>query len=63
MLVLTRKTDQGIVVPSCNLTVTVVNVSGERVKLGISAPVEVAVHREEVWHRMKRICLSQLCQL
>jgi carbon storage regulator len=63
MLVLTRKTDQAIVVPSCNLTVTVVNISGERVKLGISAPVEVVVHREEVWRRMGRICLSRLCQL
>ena len=63
MLVLTRKIDQAIVVPSCNLRVTVVNISGERVKLGISAPAEVVVHREEVWHRMKRICLSQLCQL
>ena len=61
MLVLTRKIDQAIVVPSCNLIVTVVRVSGDRVRLGISAPVEVAVHREEVWHRVRRDVSSLSC--
>lgn len=47
MLVLTRKLNESIVIDG-NITVTVVEVRGNRVKLGIVAPVEVPVMREEV---------------
>jgi carbon storage regulator len=52
MLVLSRKLGERIVVPDCELVVTVLAVDGNRVRLGISAPPEVAVHREEVWRQM-----------
>ena len=47
MLVLTRKLNESIIIDG-NITVTVVEVRGNRVKLGIVAPVEVPVMREEI---------------
>ena len=52
MLVLTRKLNESIVIDG-NITVTVVEVRGNRVKLGINAPVEVPVMREEVAHALR----------
>jgi carbon storage regulator len=49
MLVLTRKSGEGIVVPQCKLTITVLGVEGNRVRLGLSAPDEIEIYREEVW--------------
>jgi carbon storage regulator len=50
MLVLSRKVGERIVVPEYELAISVVAVEGNRVRLGISAPAEIAVYREEVWH-------------
>lgn len=50
MLVLTRKVDQGIVI-SGNIIVRVLGVDRDRVKIGISAPIEVIVLREELIER------------
>jgi len=49
MLVLSRKCGERIVVPGCALTVTVLAVKGNNVRLGFSAPLDVDVYREEVW--------------
>jgi carbon storage regulator len=49
MLVLSRKLGERQVIPQCGLVVTVVSVRGNRVRLGITAPADVAVYREEVW--------------
>jgi carbon storage regulator CsrA len=49
MLVLTRKVGQRIVVPQCELIVTVLAVQGSKVQLGFSAPADVDVFREERW--------------
>jgi carbon storage regulator CsrA len=51
MLVLSRKTGEQIVVPQCQLTVTVLEIAGNRVRLGIAAPAGIEVHRNEVWQR------------
>jgi carbon storage regulator len=48
MLVLSRKLGEKIVVPQCGLSVAVLGIQGNKVRLGISAPPEIAVHREEV---------------
>ena len=48
MLVLSRKVNEQVVVPQCQLTVTVLDIAGGRVRLGFSAPSEVAVLRKEV---------------
>ena len=49
MLILTRKVDQGIVI-SGNILVRVLGVERDRVKIGISAPGEVTVLRQELWN-------------
>jgi carbon storage regulator len=54
MLVLTRKFGERIVVPGLELTVTVLAIEGNTVRLGITAPEEVEVYREELWHRIHR---------
>lgn len=53
MLVLSRKSQEEIVIGG-NIRITVVEVSGGRVKLGISAPAEVPVHRAEISDRLRR---------
>lgn len=52
MLVLSRKIGERIVVPACGLTITVVSLKGNRVRLGIAAPEDIRVDREEVWKRL-----------
>jgi carbon storage regulator len=52
MLVLSRKIGQRIVVPHCELAVAVLAVDGNTVRLGISAPTDVGVYREELWVRI-----------
>jgi len=47
MLVLSRKKDESIVIND-NIVVTIVEIRGDKVRLGIDAPREVAVHRQEV---------------
>jgi len=49
MLVLSRKSREAITIGD-TITVTVLAVDGGRVKLGIAAPAEVPVHREEIYH-------------
>ena len=51
MLVLSRKHGEAIVIGN-GITVTVLAVDGDRVKLGVAAPVEVPIHREEVYQRI-----------
>jgi carbon storage regulator len=52
MLVLSRKPGEQVLVPQYGLAVTVVAVEGTTVRLGIAAPADVAVYREEVWRRV-----------
>jgi len=53
MLVLTRGKKQQIVIDD-NIVVTVVDIRGEKIRLGIEAPQEVAIHRREVHDLMRR---------
>jgi carbon storage regulator len=52
MLVLSRKLGERVVLPDCGVTVTVLSVEGNRVRLGVKAPESVDVYREEVWQRV-----------
>ena len=56
MLVLSRKLGERVLVPHCDLAVTVVSIDGNTVRLGISAPAEIGIYREEVW---QRVCSEQ----
>jgi carbon storage regulator len=53
MLVLTRKLNESIMIGH-EVKITVVDVRGDQVKLGISAPRQIAVHREEVYLEIQR---------
>lgn len=52
MLVLSRKIDESIIIAD-DVTITVLSITGKQVKIGIAAPTEVSVHREEVYQRLK----------
>lgn len=52
MLVLTRKKDESIVIGD-NITITIVEVRGDKVRLGINAPKEIPVHRMEVYEAIQ----------
>lgn len=52
MLILTRKPGETICIND-DIRVTVLSVQGQQVKLGISAPEDVAVHREEIYQRIQ----------
>ncbi len=53
MLVLSRKKDEKIVIGD-NITLMVIEIRGDKVRLGIDAPKEVSVHREEVYIAIQR---------
>ena len=54
MLVLSRKPGQRLLVPHLEMSVTVIAIEGKAVRLGISAPEDLAVYREEVWQQVRR---------
>lgn len=53
MLVLSRKSNQSLVIDG-RITVKVVRIEGDAVKLGISAPQDIPVHRQEVYDEIQR---------
>ena len=53
MLVLSRQRDESIIIGD-NIVITVVDVRGDKVKLGIDAPKEISVHRREVYEAIQR---------
>ena len=52
MLILTRRMGETLMI-GAEVTVTVLSIKGNQVRLGINAPKDVAVHREEVYDRIK----------
>ena len=52
MLILTRRVDETLMVGD-EVTVTVLGVNGNQVRIGINAPKEVGIHREEIYERIK----------
>lgn len=52
MLILTRKVGESINIGD-DITITILGVSGQQVRIGINAPKDVAVHREEIYQRIR----------
>lgn len=52
MLILTRRAGETVMIGS-DVTITVLGVKGNQVRIGINAPRDVAVHREEIYERIK----------
>ncbi len=53
MLVLSRRRDESIIIGD-NVVVTIVDIRGDKVRLGIQAPQEIPVHRREVYEAIQR---------
>jgi len=53
MLILTRRVGETVMIGH-DVTVTVLGVKGNQVRIGVNAPKSVAVHREEIYERIKR---------
>jgi carbon storage regulator len=53
MLVLSRQRDESIMIGD-NIVVTIVDIRGDKVRLGINAPSEIPVHRQEVYEAIQR---------
>ena len=59
MLILTRKVGESVLIGN-DISTTILSVRGNQVKLGVEAPKEVSVHREEIYQRIKQMKDEQL---
>lgn len=52
MLILTRKVGESLLIGD-NVEITVLNIRGNQVKLGVNAPKDISVHRQEIYQKIK----------
>jgi carbon storage regulator len=52
MLVLSRKTEESIIIGD-NIRITIVRIAGDKVRVGIEAPPDISVHRQEVYEAIQ----------
>jgi len=53
MLILSRKVGEAIIIGD-NVSITVLSSAGKTIRLGIEAPKEISVHREEIYNKLQR---------
>lgn len=54
MLILTRKVGESLLIGD-DVSITILNIRGNQVKIGVKAPKDVSVHREEIYQRIKKV--------
>ncbi|BFQ94082.1 MULTISPECIES: carbon storage regulator CsrA [Gallibacterium] len=52
MLILTRKVDEKLLIGD-DIAISVLEIRGNQVKIGVDAPKDVAIYREEIYHKVK----------
>lgn len=63
MLVLSRKTNESIVFGNSEISIKVIEVKGNQVKIGINAPQEVAIYREELYLAIKQENMGKIASV
>ncbi len=53
MLILTRRVGETLMIDDDDVRVTVLGVNGNQVRIGVDAPKDIAVHREEIYQRIQ----------
>ncbi len=53
MLILTRRVSESLIIGD-DITITVLGIKGHQVRLGINAPLEIPVHRDEIYQRVQQ---------
>jgi carbon storage regulator len=59
MLVLSRHRNESIMIGD-DISITVIDIRGDKVRLGIEAPLDIPVHRQEVYNQIRREITKQL---
>jgi carbon storage regulator len=59
MLVLSRHRNESIIIGD-DISITVIDIRGDKVRLGIEAPLDIPVHRQEVYNQIRREITKQL---
>lgn len=54
MLILTRKVGESLLIGD-DISITILNMRGNQIKIGVNAPKDVSVHREEIYQRIKEL--------
>ena len=58
MLILTRKVGESLLIGD-DVSITILNIRGNQVKIGVQAPKDVSVHREEIYQRIHQAKVGQ----